>query len=102
MEKKYVDVEAAIDEISRKEGNEYVHIDYGTLGCASNVVSMVENVLYSMPAADVAPVQHGKWILDGDDEWHCSECNCCCEDIHFSEMPGYVYCPQCGAKMDAD
>lgn len=55
-----------------------------------------------MPAANVAPVCHGRWILDGNKEWHCSECNYYCEDIHFSDTPGYVYCPQCGVKMDLE
>ena len=47
------------------------------------------------PAADVAPVVHGRKIEDGDIGcfWLCSLCGEC--------LPyGANYCPNCGAKMD--
>ena len=56
-----------------------------------------------MKAADVAPVRHGRWILDEKRYViYCSECG---------EVSGYSlnlrdvreenhYCPNCGAKMD--
>ena len=52
----------------------------------------------SIPAADVAPVQHGKWLYGdyydiGD---VCSECDWDSKMTH----PSYRYCPNCGAKMD--
>ena len=49
----------------------------------------------SFPAADVAPVVHGRKIEDGDIGcfWLCSLCGEC--------LPyGANYCPHCGAKMD--
>ena len=58
-----------------------------------------------MKAADVAPVRHGRWILDEKRYViYCSECG---------EVSGYSlnlrdvreenhYCPNCGAKMDGD
>lgn len=58
----------------------------------------------SIPAADVAPVRHGRW--EGDD------CSCCklpwnynmlqnAQDWgYFDPMPDY--CPNCGAKMDLE
>lgn len=58
-----------------------------------------------IPAADVAPVVHGKWIhttTEDDDwgvtyhHWNCSNCNryvgCNPSDMN--------YCPNCGARMD--
>lgn len=49
-----------------------------------------------IPAADVAPVVHGKW----GEEWFdhklgiiCCECGC------FADKMTY-FCPNCGAKMD--
>lgn len=45
-----------------------------------------------IPAADVAPVVHGKWIK-GPSNPYCSECFVECRD----ETP---FCPNCGAMMD--
>ena len=51
-----------------------------------------------IPAADVAPVVHGRWIASHDEFCSCSIC----------KYPVYVwwnqtnYCPNCGAKMGAD
>ena len=52
--------------------------------------------LNEQPAADVAPVVHGRWIASHDEFCTCSIC----------KYPVYVgwnqtnYCPNCGAKMD--
>lgn len=46
----------------------------------------------ALPAADVAPVVHGKWIK-GPSNPYCSECFVECRD----ETP---FCPNCGAMMD--
>ena len=51
-----------------------------------------------IPAADVAPVVHGRWIATHDEFCSCSVC----------KYPVYVawgqtkYCPNCGAKMDKE
>ena len=56
------------------------------------------------PAADVAPVVHGRWIgapLCGNDNCRCSECGSW-HNIH-ANLHGEImqkYCPSCGAKMD--
>lgn len=53
-----------------------------------------------IPAADVAPVVHGRWIHDGRrvesgiDWCHCSECG---KSDNFCSRTNY--CPKCGAKM---
>ena len=49
-----------------------------------------------IPAADVAPVRHGKWVSCGGGKRTCSECN------HFAFRVVCNYCPNCGAKMDAE
>lgn len=62
-----------------------------------------------MPAADVVPVVHGKWIIGtGDDEFDVKCPKCGGDDIF--EVAGIAavkrisehmhYCPNCGAKMD--
>ncbi len=53
--------------------------------------------LEKLPAADVAPVVHGRWIpfhskISGDIQY-CSAC-----EIGFAAKADY--CPHCGAKMD--
>ena len=55
-----------------------------------------------IPAADVAPIKHGKWrcwyrSLDDSSYFRCS---CCDSDVIGYKK--YNYCPNCGAKMDGD
>ena len=64
------------------ENGEYDHYTSGF----DEAVTRVEN----FPAADVAPVRHGRWLLDGS----CSECLANPLTTHKN------YCPNCGAKMD--
>lgn len=53
-----------------------------------------------MPAADVAPVRHGKLISTGYDELYCEfgDCTVCGADNPTSNK----FCGQCGAKMDRE
>lgn len=56
-----------------------------------------KQALSSVPAADVVPVVHGKWMpfhseAAGDIQY-CSAC-----EIGFDAKTDY--CPHCGAKMD--
>lgn len=46
----------------------------------------------SIPAADVAPLVHARWIK-GSSNPYCPKCFVECRD----ETP---FCPNCGAKMD--
>ena len=52
------------------------------------------------PAADVAPVAHGRWIDPEDDDggtlWHCSKCG---YPVKAIAKPNCNYCPKCGCKM---
>lgn len=60
-----------------------------------------------IPAADVAPVVHGKWMRS-DDDWdslttiRCSICGeeWCFEMIDDVTLLNYKHCPNCGARMD--
>ena len=58
------------------------------------------------PAADVAPVVHGRWE-DSTDEWFGTDvytCSKCRESYVLVEGTPkqnlWHYCPNCGAKMD--
>lgn len=68
--------------------------------CLEDVLEDVER----FPAADVAPVRHGRWQYNTDFYvWRCSECG-----ENPTKGTGVVttaeklpaYCPNCGAKMD--
>ena len=58
----------------------------------------------NIPAADVAPVRHGRWEERDDGfggtYYHCSVCgeDWCTIDGTPAEN-GMRYCPQCGARM---
>lgn len=60
-----------------------------------------------VPAADVAPVRHGRWIDTYGDSWTCSACGTesyVDEDWHKTDERSYQmnYCHYCGAKMDGE
>ena len=56
-----------------------------------------------LPAADVAPVAHGKWIYKK--EWGrliTNECSICKQILTTQNGELMNYCPHCGAKMDLE
>lgn len=60
------------------------------------------DLLDSIPAADVAPVVHGRWIEDHD-YLKCPECSVMVKwDFTFFDIGDWNYCPNCGAKMDKE
>ena len=75
----------------------YNHLD-------DNEIISAMNAIEEMPAADVAPVKHGRWVSEYDCGYitpHCSECG---EIALTKEETSYdyvysSYCPNCGAKM---
>ena len=52
------------------------------------------------PAADVAPVVHGKWYHTGEVEWSCTNCGNVIATKDSWECPTKQYCDECGARMD--
>lgn len=65
-------------------------------------IMAIERDVRDMPAADVAPVRHGRWIKDeffSDEVNNGEKCSQCGELIGwFGNLP--KYCPGCGALMD--
>lgn len=116
----YIDRDAVISEIERREalmvGDKRISVD------------AMKSFIKNRPAADVAPVVHGRWILEAHDErvnyrWNVTaECSECCDEQKeiwagfFPNVPSPIardaalvsaesvklsnYCPNCGAKMD--
>ena len=69
--------------------------------------SVMAKALNSIPAADVAPVRHGRWVqvivhIEFEDgfvdrvEEYCSVCH------EQNEKLCTYFCPNCGAKMDLE
>ena len=63
-----------------------------------DAIDMIEDA----PAADVAPVRHGRWVHEHISEGYawvmCSECEAVVHKILINKRLNY--CPNCGAKMD--
>ena len=56
----------------------------------------------NLPAADVAPVRHGRWTYGEDVDIQCSICG---HDAYTEGDYRQVktnYCPNCGARMDKE
>ena len=74
---------------------------YNGVRCRACGTGDAIDIIEDAPAADVAPVVHGRWIHDGRriergiDWCHCSECG---KSDNFCARTNY--CPVCGAKMD--
>ena len=73
----YIEREAVIDLITHRYENPEI--------CTQEI--------NSIPAADVAPVVHGRWYYHDDGVITCSECG-------NAESSDSYYCGYCGAKMD--
>ena len=58
----------------------------------------ITELVNGVSSADVAPVRHGRWVTDEEDDgwvWNkCSECG-------YHMLSDHRYCPNCGARMDA-
>lgn len=59
-----------------------------------------------LPAADVAPVVHGRWddsgrytFPSGSTAVRCTNCGCALTESEY-RLYDWNYCPICGAKMD--
>ena len=73
-----------------------------TLYDADAITMSGVKILNQFPAADVAPVRHGRWVsVPHKRSRVCSVCNRD-EPYKFADIDAdvYDYCPNCGAKMD--
>ena len=64
------------------------------------------HLIYNAPTVDAVPVRHGKWIYGNDFHWYTASCNKCGyqrrTDIKADGWNQWRYCPNCGARMDAE
>lgn len=92
--KTYLDMDEILHHCRRYIGQEY---DEPYL-----VSAVPEEVIRSLPAADVMEVRHGRWtVTEGKRSRFCSICYHD-EPYKFADEDAdvYSYCPNCGAKMD--
>lgn len=54
----------------------------------------------ALPAADVAPVVNGEWLLRHEGYGHYWECSVCHTNPCIYVTEHTKFCPNCGAKMD--
>lgn len=68
--------------------------------CSNEYCDKESCPIWKAPAADVAPVVHGKWIHLGVDEWCCSACGFVITTEGSWDKPTKKYCEDCGTRMD--
>lgn len=92
----YIDLKAAIKMMRGSAIAKY------PLSFSSGIMAAADE-LQKMPAADVAPVLHGRWrkggYVCGETEWKCSSCG---ETEWRTSIYRFKYCPFCGAIMDLE
>lgn len=108
----YIKREAAIAIIEEKQkelcpvgryGRGYVYgFDREKYDAWDEIIDALENI----PAADVAPVVHGRWddsgrytFPSGSTAVRCTNCGCALTESEY-HLNNWNYCPVCGAKMD--
>ena len=70
--------------------------DYNGLKCRVCWVDDMMGDVDDAPAADVAPVVHGRWVCVDTDTEQFFLCNRCKKKEYWESN----YCPNCGCRMD--
>lgn len=99
----YIEREAISEEIRKYYYKNPPNFSYGE--GFDRGLDRAQRAILDAPAADVAPVRHGRWIepsrLYYDAKQY--ECSLCCSDTFWKKhsiTEKYPHCPNCGAKMD--
>ena len=97
---KYIEREAA-----EKVASKYGCGNGSTLGRHSGIADCIADEISKIPAIDVAPVRHGRWILVDKSygEYECSVCHArdsnCSDYYGVHDVTEQDWCPYCGAFM---
>jgi NADH pyrophosphatase NudC (nudix superfamily) len=93
----YIEREAVHEILERYQTAPHIkqktHFSKGMLTAIRSCIELVDIV----PAADVVPVVHGRWITDEKGVTYCGRCR-----IIDDYASVHNYCPNCGARMDGD
>ena len=100
MADEYIRREDAIEEINKWLDS----VGTALVGKGMSYYGELIGCIEDTPAADVAPVVHGRWVDRIVDEneviqpwmerYYCSEC------LEGGNQSWFKFCPNCGAKMD--
>ena len=96
----YIERERTV-ELLRSLGNREYRKEKGTIQDAIKMISCPEYT----PAADVAPVVHGRWeqcFEDWRKQIEGDKCSICGFEHYSALITNYNYCPNCGAQMHED
>ena len=104
-EKVYIELDEIVDAINHRRDSAAASKDLRTMHELNCLLEVIQD-RDCFPAADVAPVKHGKWIeYQILHYFKCSECKCTVPYAKAVLIDGkrkYNYCPSCGAKMDEE
>ena len=98
----YIEREAISEEIRKYYYKNPPNSSYGE--GFDRGLDRAQRAILDAPAADVAPVVHGRWVsVPHKLARVCSVCNRD-EPYKFADIDAdvYDYCPNCGAKMDGE
>ena len=79
-----------MDEYIKRE--EAIHIAFKSPFFSDSLMEEIK----AIPAADVAPVRHGRWLFVDTDTEQFFLCNRCKKKEYWESD----YCPNCGCRMD--
>ena len=91
----YIEREAISEEIRKYYYKNPPNFSYGE--GFDRGLDRAQRAILDAPAADVAPVRHGRWVDNGIPDSILSGCSVCGFTCGSSS---FFYCPICGAKMD--
>ena len=76
----------------------YPDVPFDVLG---KMVDWFVKMVDKQPTIDAVPVVHGEWIdMKLGDELMPTICKCSVCGATWAGVGGYIYCPNCGARMD--
>ena len=100
IDKKYIDLEEAVETLKHNSLKMFNSFYKGYTQAIKDLVDI--------PAADAAPVRHGRWIQCGKivAYYECSECHHSIDqEKHYDYSDNIMmfpkYCEYCGAKMNS-
>ena len=114
----YIEREAISEEIRKYYYKNPPNSSYGE--GFDRGLDRAQRAILDAPAADVAPVRHGRWVIEKrhtvsrnpyiDDNYFasatCSECDFCIhaetKSFGYPDLNTTNYCPNCGAKLDLE
>lgn len=87
----YIEREAAV-----KVAEKYGLANGSALGRHTGLADCIASEIADIPAADVDPVVHGRWVCVDTDTEQFFLCNRCKKKEYWESN----YCPNCGCRMD--